>query len=61
MSEEWDAVTKIGKNVRSGGAQPREKVVRSEKDLAALKRGGAAVTTERKLTVCLIIEIVCRP
>jgi putative transcription factor len=53
MSEEWDAVTKIGKNVRSGGAQPREKVIRSEKDLAALKRTGAAVATERKLTVSL--------
>jgi len=47
MSEEWDAVTKIGKNVRSGAA-PKEKVIRNEKDINAAKRSGAAVSTEKK-------------
>jgi Multiprotein bridging factor 1 len=47
MSEEWDAVTKIGKNVRSGAA-PKEKVIRNEKDINAAKRSGAAISTEKK-------------
>jgi putative transcription factor len=51
MSEDWDNVTKIGKNVRSGGATAREKVVRSEKDVAAAKRAGVPVSTEKKFVV----------
>ena len=48
MSEGWDSVTKIGRNVRSGGGAAKEKVVRSEKEVNAAKRAGAAVSTEKK-------------
>jgi putative transcription factor len=51
MSEEWDAVTKIGKNVNSGGGGDREKVLRDQKAVAAAKRSGAAVSTEKKFAV----------
>jgi hypothetical protein len=48
MSDEWNSVTKIGKSVNSGGAGPKEKVVRSEKEVAAARRAGQAVSTEKK-------------
>ena len=47
MSDEWNSVTKIGRNVRAGAA-PKEKVIRNEKEINAAKRSGAAISTEKK-------------
>jgi putative transcription factor len=51
MSDDWDTVTKIGKNVRSGGGADREKVLRDPKAVAAAKRSGADIATEKKFAV----------
>ncbi|KAF3933167.1 hypothetical protein ABW19_dt0208390 [Dactylella cylindrospora] len=48
MSSEWDAVTKIGSSVRSGGNGPKEKVVRTQSEINAARRSGAIVSTDKK-------------
>ncbi|CAJ2503238.1 Uu.00g106320.m01.CDS01 [Anthostomella pinea] len=51
MSDDWNSVTKIGKNVRSGGGADRETVVRGNSALNAAKRSGGAINTEKKFAV----------
>jgi len=46
MSEDWDSVTKIGKNVRGAGARPT--VARTQAEINAARRMGAVVGTEKK-------------
>ena len=51
MSEEWDSVTRIGKKSghnASGGGGDFERVVKSQSQLNAMKRSGAAISTEKK-------------
>ena len=52
MSDDWNAVTKIGSKVRGPGGtgtnSDREKVLRSESELNAARRQGAAIATEKK-------------
>lgn len=49
MSDEWDAVTKIGKNVRAGGGAARATVARSQSEINAARRSGAIVSTDKKV------------
>lgn len=46
--EDWESVTKIGKNVRGGAGANRETVIRGASALNAAKRSGGAITTEKK-------------
>ncbi|KAF8420797.1 multi protein bridging factor 1-domain-containing protein [Tirmania nivea] len=46
MSTEWDAVTKIGKNVSGGG--PRATVARSQSEVNAARRSGSLIATDKK-------------
>lgn len=48
MTEEWDAVTKIGSRTRGGASGPKESVVKGKSALNAAKRSGAVVATEKK-------------
>jgi hypothetical protein len=49
MSEEWEAVTKIGSKVRAGGSGvAKDKVIRGESALNAARRQGADIATEKK-------------
>jgi len=48
MSEDWEAVTKIGSKVRAGAAGPKEKVIRGESALNAARRTGADIATDKK-------------
>lgn len=47
MSEEWDSVTKIGKNV-SGSGGPRATVARTQSEINAARRSGAVISTDKK-------------
>ena len=48
MADDWDTVTKIGKNVNRGGGGDREIVIKGDSALNAAKRSGAAISTEKK-------------
>jgi len=46
---DWDNVTRIGSKARGGaGGGSRERVVRTESELNAARRTGAAISTEKK-------------
>lgn len=46
MSDDWNSVTKIGKNVSGGGA--RATVARSQSEINAARRSGALISTDKK-------------
>ncbi|QWW22224.1 hypothetical protein CA7LBN_000970 [Candidozyma auris] len=45
---DWDNVTIIGQKARVGGGGPREKVARTQAEINAARRSGAAINTEKK-------------
>jgi putative transcription factor len=66
MSDDWEAVTKIGSKVRpGGGSAAKEKVIRSESQLNAARRQGADIATEKKFggtnSVCYLPKSCCNP
>jgi len=48
MSDFDTGDVKIGKNVRRGGAAPRETVIKGKSALNAAQRSGAVIATEKK-------------
>jgi hypothetical protein len=66
MSDDWEAVTKIGSKVRPGGSSvAKEKVIRSEAQLNAARRQGAVIETEKKFggtnSVSCSVRYYCSP
>lgn len=47
MSEDWEAVTKIGS--KAGGSAQRTTVARTQSEINAARRAGAVVATEKKV------------
>lgn len=45
---DWDDVTVIGQKARVGGGGPRERVARTQAEVNAARRSGAAINTEKK-------------
>ncbi|KAI5811653.1 multi protein bridging factor 1-domain-containing protein [Peziza echinospora] len=46
MSDDWDAVTKIGKSVRGAGSRPT--VAKTASEINAARRAGTLVSTDKK-------------
>ena len=58
---DWDQVTKIGSKARSGGAGPRETVIKSKSALNAAQRSGGIIATEKKFATANVCFLPITP